>query len=114
MKNKIKTFATIIVFSMIVFVGCKKENNKPNNASSSAPTTGTLYFMNNQTDSYNVYLDGTYIGILVGNKVSTKGYTISSGIPHGVKAVQYSYIITPTIFTGSATVNPGGTITWSF
>ena len=116
MKNKIKTLAAIIVMVVtLTAMGCKKEKNQPGNNSSNTPTTGTVYFLNNELNPYSIYLDGTCIGILSANKVSPKGYTITSGIGHGVRAEQYNgYIVYPTIYTGTATVNPGGTITWSF
>lgn len=114
MKNKIKTFAAIIVISITLSsIGCKKESNKPNTPP--AVTTGSLYVLNNELDPYNIYIDGKYMGILSPNKVSTNATIVTSGIGHGMKAVQYSgYIISPSVYTGSVTVNAGGTITWSF
>lgn len=104
----------LFLISMLLF-SCKKENNAPGNGSgSSTPTTGTLYFKNTQVYPYTIYLDGTNIGVLQAGTTSS-AYTVTSGISHAVKAVQYSgYIFTPTTFTGTATLNPGGTVTWSF
>lgn len=61
-----------------------------------------------------MYLDGTNIGVLQAGSTS-QGYTVTSGISHAVKAEQYSgYILYPTVFTGTATLNPGGSVTWEF
>lgn len=115
MKNKILSILVVIV----AISGCKKENYQPNNGSSSngnnsTSNTGTLYFKNTQSDPYTIYLDGTNIGILqVGS--TTQGYTVSSGISHSVKAEQYSgYVFYPDVYTGTATLNPGGSVIWSF
>ncbi len=104
----------IFLASMILF-GCKKENNAPGNGNaSSQATTGTLYFKNTQSDPYTIYLDGNNIGVLQSGN-TTSGTTVTSGISHAVKAVQYSgYIFTPTEYTGTATLNPGGSVTWEF
>ena len=102
----------LFLASMLIF-GCKKENNAPGNGSSQS-TSGTLYFKNTQTDPYTIYLDGNNLGVLQPGNTSS-GYTVSSGISHAVKAVQYSgYIFTPTEYTGTATLNPGGSVTWQF
>lgn len=112
---KTRIILPILFLASMLLFSCKKENNVPGNGSgSSAPTTGILYFKNTQSDPYTIYLDGTNIGILQSGSITT-GYTVSSGISHAVKAIQYSgYIFTPTEYTGTATLNPGGIITWSF
>lgn len=113
-----KTRIIIPIFflaSMLLF-SCKKENNAPNNGngSSSAPTTGSLYFKNTQSDPYTIYLDGTNMGVLQAGTTSS-AYTVTSGISHAVKAVQYSgFVFTATEYTGTATLNPGGSVTWTF
>lgn len=113
MKTKF-ILSLIIACSMLLFA-CKKENNAPNNgAGASTSTSGTLYFKNNQSDPYTIYLDGSNMGILQAGSLSS-GYIVSTGITHDVKAVQYSgYWFTPSEFTGTATLNPGGSVTWKF
>lgn len=112
MKSKI--IIPILFLAMLLFA-CKKENTQPNNGNgTSTPTTGTLYFKNTQSDPYTMYLDGTNIGVLQPGNTSS-GYTVSSGISHAVKAEQFSgYILYPTVYTGTATLNPGGSVTWEF
>lgn len=112
---KTRIIIPIIFLASMLLFGCKKENNAPGNGNgSSQATTGTLYFKNTQSDPYTIYLDGNNIGVLQSGNTSS-GYTVSSGISHAVKAIQYSgYIFTPTEYTGTATLNPGGSITWSF
>lgn len=117
MKNKILSF---LIIATMAITGCKKENNAPNNGngtggnSTPTPTTGTLYFKNNQSNYYTIYLDGTNIGILSAGAQSS-GYTVTSGISHSVKAEQYNgYVFYPTVYTGTATLNPGGSVTWTF
>ena len=118
MKTKI-LFTALLAFTMLS--ACKKDNVQPNNGSGSSTTTppppvttGTLYFKNTQVDPYTIYLDGTNMGVLAAGSTSS-GYTVSSGISHAVKAIQYSgYAFWPTEYTGTATLNPGGSITWQF
>lgn len=112
---KTRIIIPIIFLASMLLFGCKKDNNQPGNGSgSSTPTTGTLYFKNTKSDPYTMYLDGTNMGILQPGTTSG-GYTVTCNISHAVKAVQYSgYIFTATVYTGTATVNPGGTVTWSF
>jgi hypothetical protein len=108
MKNKI-LFS--ILFATILF-SCKKENNQPNNSNGS--TTGTLYFQNTKIDPYIIYLDGANIGTLAAGTISN-GYTVTSGMIHNIKSQQASgYIVYPTIYPGTATLNPGGSVTWAF
>lgn len=115
---KTKLFFSLF-FAAVMICSCKKEKNQPNNGNGSTTTpppvtTGSLYFKNIQTDPYAILLDGSGIGTLMAGSTSS-AYTISSGISHTCKATQSSgYILYPTVFTGTATVNPGGTITWSF
>lgn len=114
-----KKFIYLFAICIASFTACKKEHPQPNNGSSSGtstqnPTTGTLYFKNTQTDPYTITLDGTNVGTLSAGTTS-QGFIVTSGIGHSVKATQYSgYVLYPTIFTGTATLNPGGSITWSF
>jgi hypothetical protein len=117
MKNKI-LFITII--STLMLSACKKDNQQPNNGNGTsggnnpASTTGTLYFKNTQVDPYTIYLDGTNIGVLASG-ATTQGYTVTSGISHSVKAEQYSgYVFYPDVYTGTATLSTGGSVTWSF
>lgn len=110
---KTKIILSILLFTSILF-SCKKENIQPNNGNGSASTTGTLYLKNTKTDPYTIFLDGNNIGVLQSG-ITSSGYTVTSGITHTVKAEQYSgYILYPTVFNGTATVNPGGSVTWEF
>lgn len=111
---KTKIIISALFLSTILF-SCKKDDVQPNNGNGTTqPTTGSLYFKNNQSDPYTIYLDGNNIGILQPNTTSG-AYTVTTNISHDVKAVQYSgYIFTPTEYTGTATVNPGGSVTWTF
>lgn len=109
---------TKLILSLIItctmFFACKKENNAPGNSSGSSSTAGTIYFNNTQSDPYTIYLDGTNMGILQGGK-TIYGYTVTSGISHAIKVIQYSgYVFSPSVYTGTATVNPGGSVTWEF
>lgn len=113
-----KSILFSILFATIILFSCKKENNQPNNGNgTSTPppiTTGTLYFKNIQIYPYTIYIDGVSMGTLSSNSISI-GYIVTSGISHAVKSQQSTgYILYPTIFTGTATLNPGGSITWSF
>lgn len=111
---KTRIIIPIILLALMLLFGCKKENIQPNNGNGSAPTTGTLYFKNNQSDPYIIYLDNSNIGVLQSGNTSS-GYTVTSGISHAVKAEQYSgYLLYPTVFNGTATLNPGGSVTWEF
>lgn len=110
---KTKIILNIFLCTCILF-SCKKENIQPNNGNGSSSTTGTLYFKNNQSDPYIIYLDNSNIGLLQSGNTSS-GYTVTSGISHTVKAEQYSgYLLYPTVFNGTATLNPGGSVTWDF
>lgn len=110
MKTKI-IIPILFLFSLVM--GCKKENNAPGNGSSNS-TSGMLYFKNTQVDPYTIYVDGNNLGILQPGYTSS-GYTVTSGVMHDVKATQYSgYLVYPTHYTGTATLNPGGSVTWSF
>lgn len=112
---KTRIIIPIIFLASILLFGCKKEKNSPNNGNgSSTPTTGLLYFKNTQSDPYTIYLDGINMGVLQAGTTSS-AYTVTSGISHAVKAIQYSgYVFSPTEYTGTATINPGGTVTWTF
>lgn len=112
---KTKIILPILFLASMILFGCKKENNAPGNGSgTSTSTAGTLYFKNTQTDPYIIYLDGVNMGVLQPGNTSS-GYTVSTGITHDVKATQYSgYIFSPWIYTGTATLNPGGSVTWEF
>lgn len=111
---KTKIIITMLLTSAFMF-GCKKENNQPNNGTgTSQSNTGTLYFQNTQIDPYTIYLDGTNMGVLAAGTTSSV-YIVSTGISHTVKSQQASgYVLYPTVFTGSATLTPGGTATWKF
>lgn len=116
--NTMKKILLSILIIVAIASGCTKEKNQPNNGngtgSTPVPTTGTLYFQNTKTDPYIIYLDGTSMGTLLPGTTSS-GYTITSGISHAVKSQQASgYIVYPTVYTGTATLNPGGSVTWSF
>ena len=105
-----------ILLSVSILFGCQKENNQPNNGngSSSTPTNGTLYFKNTQSDPYTIYVDGTNMGILQAGSTST-GYSVTPGISHALKAVQYSgYWFSPYTYEGTATFTSGGSVTWDF
>ena len=104
----------LFMASMLIF-GCKKENNAPGNGSGSASSTsGILYFKNTQSHPYTISIDGTNQGILQAGATSS-GITVTSGITHDVKAVQYSgYWVSPWVYTGTATLTSGGKVTWSF
>lgn len=116
-----KTKILLSAFALTFLLGaCKKENSGPNNGSGSgssgapAVTTGTLYFKNTQSDPYTIYLDNVNQGVLAAGATSS-AYTVTSGISHAIKAEQYSgWIIYPTVYTGTATLNPGGSVTWEF
>lgn len=112
MKNPL--LLTMVLCTTLLF-SCRKENIQPDNPNSpSQATTGTLYFKNTQADPYTIFLDNSSVYVLPAGQTSI-AYTVSSGIPHNVKAEQFSgYVLYPTIFTGTATVNPNGTITWEF
>lgn len=111
-----KTILSLLLI-VAIMAGCKKENNQPNNGNGSGSTqstTGTLYFKNTQVDPYIMYLDGTNMGILAAGSTSI-GYTVTVNISHAVKTTQASgYIVYPTVYIGTATLNPGGSVTWSF
>lgn len=105
-----------IFFAAVMIGACKKETIQPGNGNNSTPTpnTGTLYFKNTQIDPYTIYLDGNNIGVLAVGATSSS-YTVTSGISHACKASQASgYVLYPTIYNGTATLNPGGTVTWTF
>lgn len=118
-----KTKILLSAFALMFLLGaCKKENPVPNNGNGNgsggggtpAVTTGTLYFKNTQSDPYTIYLDNVNQGVLAAGATSS-GYTVTSGISHAIKAEQYSgWIIYPTVYTGTATLNPGGSVTWEF
>lgn len=112
---KTRILLPILFLASMLLFSCKKENNAPGNGNgSSQSNTGTLYFQNTKVDPYTIYLDGVNQGILQPSTTSG-GYTVTTGITHDVKAVQYSgFWFTPYEFTGTATLNPGGTVTWSF
>ena len=114
--KKIAPFGIIaLVAVMVTSYGCKKENTDPNgNAGSSSSTTGTLYYKNTQVDPYTIYLDGASQGVLASGNTST-GFTVTTGVSHTLKAVQYSgYVLYATVIDGTATLNPGGSVTWNF
>lgn len=112
---KTKIILPILFLASMILFGCKKENIQPANGTGSVSSTlGTLYFKNTQSHPYTMYLDGVNQGILQAGSTSS-AYTVSTGISHEVKAVQYSgYWFSPYIYTGTATLNAGGTVTWSF
>lgn len=109
MKNPL--LFTLALCTTLLF-SCKKETIDPNNPNGTIQsTTGTLYFKNTQSDPYTIYLDGSNVYLLSSGNTSV-GHTISSGTTHTLKAEQYSgYALYPTIFNGTATVNPNGSIT---
>lgn len=111
---KTRILLPILFLASMLLFSCKKENNAPGNGTGSTSTSGTLYFQNTKVDPYTIYLDGVNQGILQPSTTSG-GYTVTTGITHDVKAVQYSgFWFTPYEFTGTATVNPGGSVTWTF
>lgn len=116
-----KTILSLVMASFIMIAGCKKENSGPNNGSGSngtnnppPVTTGTIYFKNTQSDPYKIYVDG-YYKLTVSAGQTSSGYTVDSGVTYNIKAEQASgYIFYPTVYTGTAYTNPGGSVTWEF
>ena len=117
MKNKILFIA---LASFTFFAACKKDNVQPNNGNGSGTTTpppvttGTIYFENTQSDPYKIFVDG-YYKMTVSAGQTSSGYSVQSGVTYNIKAEQASgYVFYPTVYTGTAYTNPGGSVTWSF
>ena len=95
-----KRLLTFVVLSTLIFSGCSKSNDTPTAA------TGTIRYTNTSPggNSYEIFLDGTSLGLLSANK-----YYEKTGIymgPHTVKAVQHEgYVLTPTIVTATVSIS---------
>lgn len=101
-------FLSMVLFS---FVSCKKDSSK-NASPSSSSSTGTIQFVNNSSNPYSMYINGSPKGTLPGKNTTT--FTVDYG-SYSCRVVQNSgYVLYPTDKTYTGTVSSSGGMVVSF
>jgi hypothetical protein len=87
--------------------------NATTNATAIISSTGILKLVNNSTNPYTIFINGTSVGTLAGGITFT--YNYAPAIPYSVRVLQNSgYLLTPTDETFTGTLTCGGTLTVAF
>lgn len=111
MRTKIIAFATLLMMVVAIF-GCGKGNTGSPVSQCETNKTAEIRFVNNSTNSYGIYIDGTYYGALQGNAFDD--LTVNEG-KRTFEAVQETgYILYPTEKEYTTTVVRCQDLTWNF
>lgn len=85
----------LIVAAVIAISGCIDKEDTNVTPVQSQPTTGTIQFINNSQNPYDVFVDGTHVFQQSGK--TTRDHSVSAG-SHKVKVQQVSgYVLYPTV-----------------
>lgn len=93
----------LLAASVMVFTACQKETPQPTTPAPDPCPTGTIQFINNSNNPYDVYLNNTFQ--FTQNGRTSRDWTVDKGFYKATVKQKSGYLISPTIQDYEGTID---------